>query len=85
MNQEEVWNKIAEPWKEFRIKNSPTVEKFLEGKKGNLLDIGCGNGRNFVKIKGIKWFGIDFSEKMIEYAQKNAKEKKIPIELKKVD
>lgn len=85
MNQEEVWNKIAEPWKEFRTKVSPTVERFLKDKKGKILDIGCGSGRNFIKIKGLRWFGIDFSEKMLKYAQENAKEKGISVELKKSD
>lgn len=85
MNQEEIWNEIAVHWKEFRTKVSPTIEKFLKGKKGRVLDIGCGSGRNFVKFKGLKWFGIDFSRKMLDYAKITAKNKKIKIELKKAD
>ncbi|MFA5060791.1 MAG: class I SAM-dependent methyltransferase [Candidatus Pacearchaeota archaeon] len=85
MNQEEIWNEIAVHWKEFRTKISPTVEKFLREKKGRVLDIGCGSGRNFIKIKGLKWFGIDFSKKMLDYAKISAKNKGINIELKKSD
>jgi len=83
MNQEKVWNKISESWREFKTKISPAVENFLKDKKGKVLDVGCGSGRNFLKIDGLEWFGVDFSEKMLEYAKSNADKKGIKIELKK--
>lgn len=85
MNQEEIWNAIALPWKKFRKEVSPTVEKFLQGRKGRVLDVGCGSGRNFVKLNELKWFGIDFSEKMLSHAKIAAKNKGVNARLKKAD
>jgi len=82
-NQEKVWDEIAKPWKEFRVKILPTVEEFLKGKKGKILDLGCGSGRNFIKISGLKWYGVDFSEQMLEYAKKDALKKGMKVILKK--
>jgi ubiquinone/menaquinone biosynthesis C-methylase UbiE len=82
MNQKEVWDAIAERWSEFRQTPSPTVVDFLKDKKGKILDLGCGSGRNFIKLRKGKIYGLDFSEKMIELAKKDAKKKKIDVELK---
>jgi ubiquinone/menaquinone biosynthesis C-methylase UbiE len=82
-NQEQVWDNISEKWSKFRTKISPSVEKFLSDINGKLLDIGCGSGRNFVKSKKIKWVGIDFSSKMLKFAEKRAKELGIKVQLKK--
>ena len=51
-------------------------------KKGKILDIGCGNGRNTIVFakKGSKAYGIDFSAAAISLAEKNAKENKAKAE-----
>ena len=68
MEQEGVWDLIGESWQKFRTRLSPTVEKFVSGKKGKILDVGCGSGRNFFKVDGLEWYGVDFSNVMLEYA-----------------
>ena len=69
MNQEKVWNTIAEKWAEYRKKPVPEVIKFLKNKSGKILDLGCGSGRHF--LSGKKIYGIDFSDKMLKLAEKN--------------
>jgi len=80
MEQEKIWDKIANPWKVFRDEPFGGVVEFLKGKKGNILDLGCGSGRNFVKIEG-KIYGVDFSRRMIEMARERAEDRKISVEL----
>lgn len=84
-SQKEVWDAIALGWSEFRQTPSPAVVDFVKDKKGKILDLGCGSGRNFIKIKKGKIYGVDFSEKMIELAKKDAKKKKIDVELAVMD
>lgn len=55
------------------------VGDFLKNKKGKILDLGSGSGRNITKTKG-KLYLVDFSEKMIELARKKAKKEKINAE-----
>jgi len=69
-NQEEVWNGIVGKWKDFRDKPLRCVNEFLYGKKGKILDLGCGTGRNMVEKKGIEWYGVDFSQKMVDAVKK---------------
>jgi ubiquinone/menaquinone biosynthesis C-methylase UbiE len=83
MNQEKVWDEIARPWSEFRTKVSPTVEKFVKSQKGRILDVGCGSGRNFIKVKGLEWYAIDFSREMIKMSDEEAKRKKMQVNLVK--
>ena len=80
MDQKKVWDEISEPWKNFRSKPIPEVMEFLDGKKGNILDLGCGGGRNFKKINGII-YGVDFSEKQLEFAKEYADKKNIKVKL----
>ena len=75
-SQKQVWNSIAEEWNKFKKIPDPKVADFVAKAKGNLLDLGCGSGRNFTKTEAII-YGIDFSEKMIQLAGKKAKELKI--------
>jgi len=80
MNQEKAWNKIAPMWNNYRKKPMDGVKDFLKNKKGNILDLGCGSGRNFIKTKGTI-YGIDFSEQMLKFAKQNAKAKSIKTKL----
>lgn len=84
-NQEKVWDGISSKWNEFRVKPIREVLNFLKNKKGRLLDVGCGSGRNFVKEEGLKIYGVDFSTKQLSYAEKRASEMKIDFELKKMN
>jgi len=77
MNQEQVWNIIGRDWKTFRVKTPLEVKEFLKGKHGRILDLGCGSGRNLVKQKGLEWYAVDFSSKMLEYARKSARKKNV--------
>ncbi|MEK6820066.1 MAG: class I SAM-dependent methyltransferase [Nanoarchaeota archaeon] len=83
-NQERVWDEIAASWKTFRTKAREDVANFLNNKSGNILDLGCGSGRNFAKIDGII-YGVDFSEKMLEFARQKIKSEGIKAKLIKSD
>ena len=84
-NQEKIWDSIAIPWKTFKNLNSlPEAVDFLRNKKGKILDLGCGSGRNFTKIDGII-YGVDFSEEMLRLAKIHAKELGVEVKLKKAD
>lgn len=69
MKQEHVWDEIARYWKDYREEPVEAVVEFLKGKKGRVLDLGCGTGRNCVKSKNVEFYGIDFSEKMLKIAK----------------
>lgn len=69
MEQEEVWNAIAGKWAEFRVRPTEEVVDFLSGKSGKVLDLGCGSGRNCLDIEGLDFYGVDFSEKLLEIAK----------------
>lgn len=76
MNQQQVWDRLASQWSRFRKKAPEEVIKFLKNKKGKILDLGCGSGRNLIANPNIQYYGVDFSEEMLKLAEKNAKEKK---------
>jgi ubiquinone/menaquinone biosynthesis C-methylase UbiE len=69
-SQQEVWDKIAPEWNKFRENPINEVKEFLKDKKGKVLDLGCGSGRNFIKKKGLEFYGIDFSKQMVRLAKK---------------
>lgn len=81
LTQEEVWDTIAGLWSKYKKKQYDDLKEFLKNKKGKILDLACGSGRNFIKKPGLDFYGVDFSEKMIELAKKNAKKKDIEVEL----
>ncbi len=85
MNQHEVWENIADEWSEFKIHPAHHVEEFLKDKTGKILDLGSGAGRHLMKIPKGKMYLVDFSEKMIELAEKKAKKKKIDAEFAVAD
>ncbi len=75
--QKKVWNNLANEW--YKLKNNPIkrVTDFLKEQQGKILDLGSGAGRHLIKIKNGQMYLIDFSEKMIEFAKKRAKNKNI--------
>src|SRR3989344_8242753 len=85
MNQEQVWDSLAESWNNFRQKSSEEELFNLDWKKGRLLDIGCGNCRNLLYFKNLELYGIDFSSKMIEQSKKFCNKHNLKINLIKVD
>jgi len=84
-NQEKLWDKIASEWKDFKQIPSKLSTEFLDSCTGNVLDLGSGAGRHLSKIKKGKMFLVDFSQEMLNLAEKKAKKLKIPIETKKGD
>ncbi len=85
MDQEKVWDNISKRWNAFRTRTSPLVENFVSGKEGRILDLGCGSGRNFVKVDGLNWTAVDFSEKMVGYSKKKAKKLGMDVDVQKAD
>lgn len=81
MNQQQIWDEIAQSWNNFRQK--PITElKGLNWKKGKILDVGCGNCRNLIPFKNSECYGIDFSEKMLEQAKRFSKKHDFKVKLK---
>ncbi|MEK6895674.1 MAG: class I SAM-dependent methyltransferase [Nanoarchaeota archaeon] len=70
-DQRKVWDDIAPEWDEFKHNTDKRVLNFLETKGGNVLDLGCASGRFFVKSSA-KFYGVDFSQEMLNIAKKNA-------------
>src|SRR3989338_4671620 len=85
INQQRVWNKIAEKWSNFRQKPEKKAEELAKlWKPGKILDVGCGNCRNLLPffIKKFDCYGIDFSENMIKEAKKFVSKKNMKVNLK---
>ena len=76
-SQEKIWNEIASSWKTYVVKKIQVVEEFLNNKKGKIIDMGCGAGRNFLPVKGIEYYGVDFSKNQLKNARKYVKINKI--------
>ena len=81
VTQERIWDKIADKWNEFRTHSHKDVVEFLDNSKGKVLDLGCGSGRNFRNVEGVKLTGVDFSNELLKYAKVNAEKKKINVKL----
>ena len=84
-SQEEVWDEIAGSWDERRQKTGPMILNFVKEARGNFLDLGCGSGRNLIKNEGVEFYLVDFSQKMLDLAEKKAKTLKIKFKLIKTD
>ena len=81
LSQEEIWDKIADPWKKHRKDSPEEVVNFLKNKRGKVLDLSCGSGRNFIKKEDLEIYGVDFSQEMLNYAKKHSEEKEIKVKL----
>jgi len=80
ISQQKVWNAIAPEWHEFKKNSDKDVTAFLENAKGNILDLGCGTGRYFIKTKA-NLYALDFSKEMLKYAKKKLRELKMNAKL----
>ncbi len=85
MEQEKIWDAIAERWNDFRVSPVDEIINFLPKQSGCILDLGCGSGRNFMKNKNIKLYGVDFSSELLKLAKNRVKKLGIDAELKKSD
>jgi len=77
MNLQSTYNKIAKNWSNEHNSDTWWIEgtdRFISflNPKSVVLDVGCGSGvkSKFLVDEGLKVVGIDFSQKMIEIAQK---------------
>jgi len=85
MDQEKVWDNISRKWNKFKVRGTAEAEEFVKGKKGKILDLGCGSGRNFVKVKELNWTAVDFSEEMVGFARAKAKKLGMEVDVLKAD
>ena len=83
--QEKVWDDISELWEDFRVKSLPIVEEFLKDKKGKILDLGCGAGRNMIADEDKEYYEVDFSEKQLEAGKRKVKHEKINAQFFKIN
>jgi tRNA (uracil-5-)-methyltransferase TRM9 len=58
---EEVWDEISDLWNEYRKEPFETVKEFLKNKKGKIIDLGCGSGRNMIKNDNLEYYEVDVS------------------------
>lgn len=79
-NQEKVWGNISDLWAHYKNEPFFAVKDFLKDKKGLIIDLGCGSGRNMIPSKNLKYYSVDFSEEQIKSAEKITKERKINAE-----
>ena len=75
---------IAEDFSRTRKKMWPEIKFLVDDyvrAEEKILDLGCGNGRlfEFLKDKNVDYFGVDFSEKLIEIAKKRFPEAKFQV------
>ena len=78
LSQQLVWDEIAPSWNLRRTKTPQEVLDFTNAipkstKQQTILDLGCGSGRNFLKLPNTKLYATDFSKEMIKRAEKKAK------------
>ena len=78
-NQQKVWDAIASRWYKYKVKPAEHTLNFLKRKKGRILDLGSGAGRNLAKLENTELYLTDFSPKMLKLAKKRAKERKIKV------
>jgi len=86
LSQQPIWDEIAPSWNLRRTKTPQEVLDFTNAipkstKQQTILDLGCGSGRNFLKLPNTKLYATDFSKEMIQLAEKNAEDQDINVEI----
>ena len=87
-DQEAIWDEISVPWEKYRVKTIPIVEEFLKKvglelknskrhKKGKIVDLGCGSGRNMIAQEDVEYYAVDFSSCQIANARMYAEENNV--------
>ncbi len=67
-----IYNQIAQVFDVTRVRIWPCVKNFVNtlNSGSNLLDIGCGNGKNMNIRSDIKFKGIDLSDELVKICKK---------------
>ena len=85
----EIFDQIASGWYNFRhrtIFRTELKELSKQWQQGKLLNIGCAHGPDFLPFKnGFELYGVDFSSKMLQFAQKYAKKYKLSVNIIEAD
>lgn len=65
---EEVYDKISNQFNTTRHRIWGSVKKFIDSleKNSNILEIGCGNGKNMLYRNDLNFTGIDISQKQVD-------------------
>jgi SAM-dependent methyltransferase len=86
---EEVFDRIAPGWYHFRHRSRFTPELETLARRwrgGRLLNVGCAHGPDFVPFgEGFELYGIDISDKMLEFAAKYAEKHDFRVTLAEAD
>jgi SAM-dependent methyltransferase len=73
------YNTIAERFSRARQDVWPEFDFLFKNAKGKVLDLGCGNGRFYEKLKHTDYTGLDISDKLIGIAQKKYGKEKFKV------
>ncbi|MHA1552619.1 MAG: class I SAM-dependent methyltransferase, partial [Candidatus Heimdallarchaeaceae archaeon] len=78
------WEEISKNWNKGKTSRQSTIDpafwKVLDDVQGlRVLDAGCGSGYFARKLakKGANVYGVDFSEKVVEYCKKREEEEQL--------
>jgi tRNA (uracil-5-)-methyltransferase TRM9 len=86
---QDIFDRIAPGWYNFRHRSILQKELELLAERwrgGKLLNVGCAHGPDFIPFKeSFELYGVDFSPKMLELAQKYAEKYQFKVELKEAD
>ena len=89
MEQEKVWDALAEQWYHFRQQQFRDVKAEIGDisnlKPGKILEIGCGSCRNLLPFakQGFDCYGVDFSKNMLKFAKEYCEKYDFKVNLKK--
>jgi len=78
--QEDIWDSIAGAWNVYVVKKIPIVVDFMKGKKGKVIDLGCGDGRNMIE-GNFEYWGVDFSSESLKHVEKRAKKEGLKVKV----